>query len=276
MLVLANAAVDRPLEDAFAVVPRENFLGEGQWRIMTPWSPYTVLQERDPSLIYQDVVVALDEDRGINNGSPALHAHWMHVAAPRPGERVAHVGAGAGYYSAILAELVGEKGHVTAIEYDVARAASARENLKNRLNVEVVQADGRNWPREPADVVYVNFAVIEPAGAWIEKLAVGGRLIFPLGVPREGPGIAHGLNALPVLVERRHRGYAATPLARVSFVYADGDTQRSDKHVGALKGLLERGGWDKIRSLVWNEPIDDAKCWFKGDGWALSYDAPPD
>lgn len=36
MLALANASTDKPLEDAFAVVPRENFLGEGRWRIMTP------------------------------------------------------------------------------------------------------------------------------------------------------------------------------------------------------------------------------------------------
>ena len=98
MLALAGALADTHLENAFAAVPRESFLGSGPWRIMTPWSPYATVPEQDPALIYQDVVVALDEARGINNGSPSLHAHWMHLAAPRPGERVAHIGAGAGYY----------------------------------------------------------------------------------------------------------------------------------------------------------------------------------
>jgi protein-L-isoaspartate(D-aspartate) O-methyltransferase len=141
MLALANALADTQLEDAFAAVPRESFLGNGSWRIMTPWSPYTTVPEQDPALIYQDVVVALDEERGINNGSPSLHARWMHLVSPRRGERVAHIGAGAGYYAAILAELVGNEGRVAAVEYDAGRAQSARDNLKDRSNVEVIAAD---------------------------------------------------------------------------------------------------------------------------------------
>lgn len=276
MLALANASADSRLEDAFAAVPREKFLGEGPWRIMTPWSPYMPVQNRDPALIYQDVVVALDEAHGINNGSPALHAHWLHAAAPRAGERVAHIGAGAGYYSAILAEFVGETGHVTAVEYDAGRAASAASNLADRANVEVVHGNGHEWPREITDVVYVNFAVSRPAAAWIENLAVGGRLVFPLGVPRDGPGMQGGLNALSLMIEHRHRGYAATPLSPVAFVFAEGGDRQSDEDAQALHALLRQGGWQKIRSLVWNESVDDARCWFAGDGWALSFDEAQD
>jgi protein-L-isoaspartate(D-aspartate) O-methyltransferase len=153
MLALANALADTQLEDAFAAVPRESFLGNGPWRIMTPWSPYTTVPEQDPALIYQDVVVALDEERGINNGSPSLYARWMHLVSPRRGERVAHIGAGAGYYAAILAELVGNEGRVAAVEYDAGRAQSARDNLKDRSNVEVIAADGLRWPQRPADII---------------------------------------------------------------------------------------------------------------------------
>jgi protein-L-isoaspartate(D-aspartate) O-methyltransferase len=274
MLALANASADKPLENAFAVVPREDFLGGGRWRIMTPWSPYTVVPERDPALIYQDVVVALDEERGVNNGSPALHAHWMYVAAPRPGERVAHIGAGAGYYSAILAELVGEEGHVSAVEYDGERAESARANLKGRRNVDVLHADGRDWPQEAADVVYVNFATPRPAAAWIDNLAVGGRLIFPLGVPRENPGGSwRGLNALALMITRRSEGFAANVLGPVSFVFVDGENRaQSGEDIRLLQGALESGGWEGIKSLVWNGSAEDARCWLKADGWALSYD----
>jgi hypothetical protein len=45
---------------------------------MTPWaprtSPYVTLPSRNPTLIYQDVVVSLDAKRGVNNGSPSLLA----------------------------------------------------------------------------------------------------------------------------------------------------------------------------------------------------------
>ncbi|MEI9899504.1 MAG: methyltransferase domain-containing protein [Hyphomicrobium sp.] len=140
---------------------------------MTPWSPYTSVPEADPALIYQDVVVALDEESGVNNGSPSLHARWMHLASPRRGERIAHIGAGAGYYSAILSELAGAEGRVTAVEYDARRARSAKDNLKDRANVDVIEGDGRQWPRAPADVVYVNFATPRPADAWLGSLAPG-------------------------------------------------------------------------------------------------------
>jgi hypothetical protein len=41
-----------------------------------------------------------------------------------------------------------------------------------------------------------------------------------------------------------------------------------------LQGSLESGGWDKIRSLVWNKTADEATCWCSGDGWALSFEEP--
>jgi protein-L-isoaspartate(D-aspartate) O-methyltransferase len=251
MLALASALDNTQLEDAFAAVPRESFMGKGPWRIMTPWSPYATVPETDPTLVYQDVVVALDEERGVNNGSPSLHARWMHLVSPRQGEKVAHIGAGTGYYTAILAELVGEEGYVTAVEYDAGRAESAKENLKDRRNVEVTHADGRAWPKNPADVVYVNFATPRPADAWIDNLAVGGRLIFPLGVPREGlrGGGRSGLNALAVLVTRLDEGYAASGLDAVSFVFAEGESSPSSDMVARLQRSLERGAGTRSGAL---------------------------
>ena len=96
----------------------------------------------------------------------------MHLLAPRPGERVAHIGAGAGYYSAILAQLVGRTGHVTAVEFDVQRAQSAKQNLDHRSNVDDVAAHGRRRPQQPADGIYVHFAPSLPADALIDNLAV--------------------------------------------------------------------------------------------------------
>jgi protein-L-isoaspartate(D-aspartate) O-methyltransferase len=273
MLALADASADKPLEDAFAAVPREDFLGRGRWRIMTPWSPYATVPDDDPSLIYQDVVVALDEERGVNNGSPSLHARWMHLAAPRRGDTVVHVGCGAGYYTAILAELVGDAGRITAVEYDPVRAADAEGNLKDRTNVDVIAGDGHDWPRGPADIVYVNFATPQPAATWIDKLAVGGRLIFPLGVPRDTPGASRGLNALALLITRLDAGYAATALGPVSFVYAEGSRGALDTR--ALAHSLTSGGWENIRSLVWNDSPASGSYWFAGSAWALSFDPPP-
>ena len=105
------------LHDAFAAVPREKFLGPGPWKIAEPRrGGYVTSASDDPSLVYVDALIALDAAHGINNGEPSAHAGWIAALDPKPGERVLHIGAGTGYYTAILAELVGPAGKVVAYE----------------------------------------------------------------------------------------------------------------------------------------------------------------
>jgi len=46
-------------------------------------------------------------ERNLNNGQPYLHAQLIASASPQSGEHVVHIGAGVGYYTAILRHLVG-------------------------------------------------------------------------------------------------------------------------------------------------------------------------
>jgi protein-L-isoaspartate(D-aspartate) O-methyltransferase len=101
--------------------------------------------------------------RNLNNGQPSLHAALIAAAAPQPGEHVLHIGVGVGYYTAILAELVGATGRVTAIEYDAELAARATANLAPTPHVGVVHGDGTRIAFEPADVIYVNAGATRPA-----------------------------------------------------------------------------------------------------------------
>src|SRR5580704_2476498 len=72
---------------------------------------------------YTDDVIGILPKRNLNNGQSSLHAALIAAAAPQPGKHVLHIGVG--YYTAILAELVGATGRVTAIEYDAELAARA-------------------------------------------------------------------------------------------------------------------------------------------------------
>ena len=110
---------------AFAAIPREDFLGPGPW-LMWRWTRYVPTPDADPVYLYTNDLVALVAERYLNNGQPSLHAYLMHQAAPAAGEHVVHVGTGTGYYTAILAHLVGPSGRVTGIEYDPELAAKAR------------------------------------------------------------------------------------------------------------------------------------------------------
>jgi protein-L-isoaspartate(D-aspartate) O-methyltransferase len=72
-------------------------------------------------------------------------------AAPRSGEHAVHVGAGLGYYTAILAHLVGRRGPVTAIEYDPALATKLAVNFKGKSNVGCIHGDGTRVGFDIAD-----------------------------------------------------------------------------------------------------------------------------
>jgi protein-L-isoaspartate(D-aspartate) O-methyltransferase len=272
MLSVADATENKRLEDAFTSVPRENFLGPPPWHILSPWAQGTYAGQ-DPALIYQDVVIAIDEQRGVNNGSPSLHARCLHLLSPREGETVVHIGAGNGYYSAILSELVGSKGHVIAVEYDAKSADRARENLSDRPNVDVVHGNGFDWPQDKTDIVYVNFATPRPAAPWIENLKNEGRLAFPLGVPRATRVGGLNFNAVAFIVTRIDSGYMASAIAPVSFIFAEGLTpEPKENEFKALQKSLKKGGWGDVRSLVWHEPANEKKCWYVGPDWTLSFD----
>ena len=127
-----------------------------------------------------DQLFALVPERKVNNGQPSLHASLLAAAAIQDGDHVVHVGAGTGYYTAIMASLAGATGRVTAVEFDSGLAARARGNLASRSNVSVYEANGAAMSFDTADVIYVNAGVTHPAETWLDALSPGGRLIIPL------------------------------------------------------------------------------------------------
>jgi protein-L-isoaspartate(D-aspartate) O-methyltransferase len=175
------------LERAYADVRREAFLGPGPWPILR-WPGYTPTPDADPAWLYADILVGILPERHLNNGQPSAHALWIAAAAPSTGEHVVHVGAGVGYYSAIMAHMVGPAGALTAIEYDPQLAARALANFAGSPNVQVLQGDGSATPFALADVIYVNAGASHPADAWLDGLKEGGRLILPLTTARNFAG----------------------------------------------------------------------------------------
>jgi len=174
----------RAVIDAFATVPRERFFGPGPWRVLSPMAlgEYLTTEDADPRDLYHDVLIAIDEKRRLNNGQPSLWARMYDNLDLSDGVHVVHVGAGTGYYSAILAEIVGRAGRVTAIEIDPALAAQASSNLDEWPQATVIAADGFAFrPDRPADAIIVNAGVTLLSSVWLDTLsAEGGRLLVPL------------------------------------------------------------------------------------------------
>jgi len=156
----------RALVDALASVQRERFLPPGPWTVMaeadfTGMSPAKTRQtpDADPARVYHNIGVAIDPERQLFNGQPATLAPWIDALELAPGARVLHIGCGLGYYTAVMAACVGDRGRVLAFEADAALADTARGNLASMPWVEV-RADAAAQPSgETFDAILVNAGV---------------------------------------------------------------------------------------------------------------------
>lgn len=187
LMAAASKSNDPRLERIFELVPREAFVGPGPWHIRFQ-NRYFETPSADPIYLYQNALVALDAPKGINNGEPFLHAEWIGAVAPKSGETITHIGAGTGYYTAILSMLILPKGKVTAFEIDEHLAEKARQNLEPFQGVTVINADATRKRLAKSDIIYVNAGVTAPPTEWLRALKQGGRLIFPWR-PNEETGL---------------------------------------------------------------------------------------
>ena len=248
---------------AFATVPRERFVGPGPWRIKSNWSldEYWTTDSADPRHVYHDVLIALDEAHGVNNGQPSLWAFLFDRLGVTAGEHVLHLGCGAGYYTAVIAELVGLQGRVVAIEIDAALADRARVALAPWPQVDVRNVDGANASLEPADVIVVSAGATHPPRSWVDALKIGGRLLFPMTATR-GPG------RMLLVTRRTEKAFAARFLCDVGFIDFRGvrDPEASRRLAEALK--RDRGA--SVMSLRCDDHREDKTCWLHGGDWCLS------
>lgn len=269
--VLAAANVtDARLEAAFAAVKREDFLGPGPWPILRWMRDYVPTSDDDPVQLYTNDIVGVVPEKRINNGQPSLHAALIHVAEPRPGERVVHIGAGVGYYSAILAHMVGPAGSVTAIEFEPELAARAVANFAGASNVNVIAGDGATADFDDADVIYVNAGVTRPADRWLDRLRDGGRLILPLTTDKNftAPGPAMNEGAV-FLIRRRGGVYLAGWISPVAIYPAAG--ARDPDSEAALAAAFAKGGARGVTQLYRGDDVPAERCWLKAPGWCLAY-----
>jgi protein-L-isoaspartate(D-aspartate) O-methyltransferase len=250
--------------DAFATVPREHFAGPGPWRVLSPLGgpDYWTTDDADPRRLCHDLLVAIDETRGLNNGQPSLWAALFDRLGLATGERVIHVGAGLGYYSAILAEIVGPSGEVTAIEIDAGLAERARANLaRSWPQAKVIATDGFALQAdESVDAIVVN-GVTHLALPWLDSLkADGGRLLVPLTN-------AHLWGAF-LIVTREGSRYPVRFASRVGIIACTGG--RDAEAEARLTAALARADYTAVKSLRRPPEKPDDTCWLAGDGWWLS------
>jgi len=271
--ILASVEVtDARIEAAFASVPREAYLGPGPWYVFRGDKGYVGTPDADPVYLYDDVLVGIIPERRLNNGQPSYHAEMIAAAAPQPAEHLVHIGAGTGYYTAIMAELIGPTGKVTAIEFDAELAERAAAIFASSPNVRVIQGDGAKLAFDTADVIYVNAGATRPADTWLDGLADGGRLILPLTKrPRLVPDDPLPLSRHGAVfrIERKGSDYFAKWISPVAVFPCEGG--RDPESEAALAEAFGKGGWKNVHRLYRSGDVPIERCWLRAPGWSLAY-----
>ena len=160
---------------------------------------------------------ALPIGRGQTISQPYIVAFMTEQLALEPSDRVLEIGTGSGYQAAVLAELVAEVYTIEIIE-SLARRAEADLTRLGYTNVHVKAGDGfAGWPEHaPFDAVILTCAPADVPQPLIDQLAVGGRLIAPVG---------EGWQQL-VLLKKTEEGVTREAVLDVIFVPMTGEAER--------------------------------------------------
>jgi len=196
---------------------------------------------------------------------PVLLAEVLSALNPQPGETALHIGAGTGYYTAILARLTAPDGKVFAYEIEPALAELATANLADMPNVTVYQRSGAEGTLPACNLIYVNAGATAPLNIWLDALLPGGRLLFPL--TPDGPNGTPGAGGMLLITRVPPDRYSARFLMPVMFINCLG--ARDEETAKKLAEAFKRGDLRSVRSLR-RKTSPDETCWCEGKGWWLS------
>jgi protein-L-isoaspartate(D-aspartate) O-methyltransferase len=173
------------------------------------------IPEAHSGMAYDDQPVPIGYAQTISQ--PAVVAYMTEALELKGTEKVLEVGTGSGYQAAVLAEIAPRVFTVEIIG-PLGRQAAATLAQLGYATVTVRVGDGhRGWPEEaPFDAIIVTAAPEQVPQPLLDQLAVGGRLIIPVG---------KGSQNL-VLVRRTKQGYERSELLRVMFVPMTGEVPR--------------------------------------------------
>jgi protein-L-isoaspartate(D-aspartate) O-methyltransferase len=182
------------------------------------------LPKLDQGLAYMGAEIEVSPGRVLS--APLTLAQLIHSAGIKPSDIVLHVGAGAGYGTAILAQLAST---VVAIDSDAALVDTANRVLADLgiLNVAVLQGDmSSGYPKQaPYDVIVIEGLVSEVPESLLSQLSEGGRLaaLVSAGAGKLGRGTVF-VRQKSSFGSRQHFDASATPLpgfeAKAGFIFA--------------------------------------------------------
>lgn len=191
--IASRGIADPATLEAMRTVPRDEFV------------PHELAE-----FAYEDTPLPIEESQTISQ--PYIVALMVEALGVKPTDRALEIGAGSGYAAAVLGRVARE---VFAVERFESLAELARRRME-RLeydNVHIICSDGTlGWPEHaPYDVIMVSAGGTEVPPSLIDQLAVGGRLVIPVGSKPRAQKLLR-------IVRTGEHQFKEEPLSRVQFV----------------------------------------------------------
>ena len=130
---------------------------------------------------------ALPIGYGQTISQPLVVAFMLELLNPKSGDKILDVGSGSGWTSALLAEIVGDRGKIISIEIvpelkELGEKNVAKYNFIEKGMVEFICADGaKGYEKEaPWNKILASASAKELPSIWKEQLKIGGRIVTPI------------------------------------------------------------------------------------------------
>jgi protein-L-isoaspartate(D-aspartate) O-methyltransferase len=129
---------------------------------------------------YEDSALPIGNGQTISQ--PSVHARYLQELALAGPERVLEIGTGSAYQTVLLSHLAGQVFSVERVPALLERAREVIQRLGAR-NVSLLLGDGTlGWSSyAPYDAILVSAAAPSLPSPLVEQLAIGGRLLIPIG-----------------------------------------------------------------------------------------------
>jgi len=131
---------------------------------------------------------ALSIGYGQTISQPLVVAFMLELLQPQPGDKILDVGSGSGWTTALLAQIVGQKGKVIAIDIIPELVEFGKKNVEKYNFVKkgralFICADGsKGYEKEaPYDKILASASAETLPPVWKEQLKIGGRIVTPIG-----------------------------------------------------------------------------------------------
>ena len=169
----------------------DNLIKEGWLKTPEIISAFRKIKRADFMPENMKDLAEVDEAMPIGQGQtisqPKVVAFMLELLEPKAGEKILDVGSGSGWTSALLSEIVGDKGRVVSLELipelkEFGEKNAAKYGFVEKGTAQFICCDGSKGYEEesPFDKILASAAARRVPEAWKKQLKVGGRIVAPI------------------------------------------------------------------------------------------------